>query len=336
MRRKVHFGLEAALALVWLGAAGAQQPDSPSLSRVLSGTVRLSEGQLPDQRVRVSLFLPNGAPADEVFSDSNGSFEFTRVRPGIYRLVVRARGYQPVSVEVEMLPFHTRTVMPPIFLHTPSAEAGDTSPTGIVAAVDFQISKAARENLEKGRRLAEQGRHTQARTHFFRALELYPEFFQAHYGLGVSLTLLGELPEARKALERAIELNPRAPEPYLALGKVLNLMNEPQEAKAVVLKGTHLTPSAAAMWVQLSRAELSLGEFNEAVQHATQALELDAEAPPEVHLILANAYLKLRRYPDAEHALSAFLKADPRSSSAPKAREVLDQLHRAGVRPPKK
>jgi tetratricopeptide (TPR) repeat protein len=100
-----------------------------------------------------------------------------------------------------------------------------------------------------------------------------------------------------------------------------------------LIKGTQLNPSAA-MWVEVSRAEFSLGEFNDAVQHATQAVELDANAPTEAHLILANSYLKLKRYGDAERQLRTFLKRDPDSPSAPKAREILDKLHRAGVRAP--
>jgi len=334
MMSKVRLASVTTLILVWLGAAGAQQPDSSRTSRTLSGSVRLSGERLPDQRVRISLYAASGVLADELFTDSSGNFEFTRLRSGIYRLVVQAQGYQLVSSEVEILSFTVRTVIPPIILNPSSPETGAVAPAGTVAASELEVPKNAREAFEKGRRAAEKDRHKEARKHFTQALQLHPAYFEAHYWLGVSLTLLGELGAARETLERAIELNPSVPEPYLALGKALNLMTESQEAKAALLKGTELNPASASLWVELSRAEFSLGEFNDAVQHATHALELEADAPTEVHLILANSYLRLKRYPDAERELRTFLKRDPDNPSAPKAREVLDKLHRAGVRAP--
>jgi Flp pilus assembly protein TadD len=333
MMQKARWVFIAASLVVGLGAAEAQQPDS-SRTRTLSGSVRMSAGQLPSQRVRLSLYTMSGTLADELFTDSSGNFEFTRVRAGVYRLDVQAPGCQLVSLEANVSPFTARTVLPPITLTPLSPEAGGAAPAGTVAASEFEVPKDARKAFEKGLQAAEDNRHSEARKHFARAIELHPDYFRAHYWLGVSLTFLGEFAEARKELERAAELDPRAPEPYLALGKALNLTNESQEAKAVLLKGTQLNPASAAMWVELSRAEFSLGELNDAVQHAAHALELDADAPTEAHLILANACLKLKRYPEAERELTAFLKRDPKSPSAPKAREVLDQLHRAGVRPP--
>lgn len=307
---------------------------SGQTSRSLSGSVRLNEGLLPDQRVRLSLYGATGALVSELFADSTGNFEFNGLRAGIYRLHAQAAGYQPTSVDIEILSYNIRTSLPPIILNRVVAEKGEKASAGTVAAGEFQIPKAAQEALEKGQLAAEQHRQDEARNHFARALKLYPQFFKAQYWLGVTLTLLGDLPAARKAEERAIELNPRVPEPYLALGKVLNLMNEAREAKTVMLKGTGVDPSVPGLWVELSRAEFALSEFSAAVEHAVQALELSQEAPVEVHLILANAYIKLKRYPDAERELTVFLNRDPESPSAPKARQVLDQLHRAGIRSP--
>lgn len=332
MNGRGRISLTIALALTLATAAGPSY--GVQTTRSLSGNVRLSEGKLPDQRVRLGLYAPSGTLINELFTDSTGNFEFTGLRAGSYRLLVQAEGYQPVSVDIEVWAFTPRTAIPPITLTQQTPNRAERSVAGTISAAELQVPKTAQEAFEKGRRAAEHNRLEEARNYFARAVKIYPQFCDAHYWLGISSTLLGDLVPARKALERAAELRPAAPEPYLALGKVLNLMNECQEAKVVLGKGIQRDGSIAALWVELSRAEFSLHEYSEAVEHAARALQLSADAPVEVHLILANSYLKLRRFLDAERALRTYVKLDPESPSAPKAREVLDRLHRAGVRAP--
>jgi protein O-GlcNAc transferase len=56
--------------------------------------------------------------------------------------------------------------------------------------------------LGLGRIAARQGRHADAVTHFKRAIDLFPEFGEAYYGLAQSLRALGRRDEARAALEQ--------------------------------------------------------------------------------------------------------------------------------------
>ena len=320
--------------LLFLAAAfpAFAQIDSTQ-TRTLSGSVRVTGERLPDNRVRVRLYGATGAIVDEVYSDSSGSYQFRALRPGIYRLEFQAEGYATVSQSVEILSFVPITTVPPVILTTPP-EGPKSSPGGIVDAGEFQIPKEAREEFQRGQSAAAKSNHSEARKHYSRAIKLHPTYAQAYQGLGVSLALLGKFVEAEKALERAIELNPRIPESYLGLGKVFNSTNRPGPAKTALLRGIEFAPDSGEFLVELSRAEYTLGEFQEAERHASSALRLLPNPPSQVHLILANCYLKLGRLLEAERSLSAFLKADPDSPSAPKAREVLAKLHRAGVKPP--
>lgn len=301
----------------------------------MGGTVRLDDGRLPDFRVRVGLYAPNRTLVDETFTDSAGRFEFTRLRADTFLVVVQVQGYEPVTEEVS-LAFVVAARLPPIVLN-PIQEKGDGSapPGWIVTAGDLRAPKTAKSALEKGRQAVEREELMEAREQFTRAVKFYPDYYLGNYWLGLSQLMMGEWKEASKVLRRAIELNPQAHEPYLALGKALNQLNQPQEAKEVLLRGTELSPATAAFWVELGRAELSLGEFGAAIEHAQRARQLTEEPPTELYLIVANSCLKLGRYPEAKLALQQFLQADPQSPSAPKAREVLEKMKRAGILDPK-
>ena len=313
----------------------AQIPSPPPPSRSIGGTVRLYDGRIPDFRVPVKLYMANQMLVDETFTDSSGRFEFQRLRGETFHIVVQVRGYEPVT-EIVSLEIVLAARLPPLTLTpTPSPDDSYPPPEGLVSALDLSAPKHAKVAYEKGRREIDRGNPANAREHLAQAVKLYPEYFLGHYWLGLAHLMLNEWEPASKLLERAIELNPQAHEPYLALGKAFNQLDQPQKAKEVTLRGTELSPATAALWVELGRAELSLGEFAAAIEHAQRAQQLTKEPPTELYLIVANSCLKLGRYPEAKLALQQFLQADPQSPSAPKAREVLEKMKRAGILDPK-
>ncbi len=323
-------GLVILFLLLPLSAEGQDPTQS---SRTLHGSVRTDDSRLLDQRARVGLYGPSGTLVDEVFTDSMGIFEFRGLRPNNYRLVVSAPGYETTTLEVQVLVFYLRTTLPPITL-TPlmPVEAAPAGPA--VSAEELQLPASTQKALKKGRAAMEEKHYSEAHKQFVRVTEASPGYSEGHYWMGLSLMALGEWAKARPTLERALELNPHVPETLLALGKVLNQLEQPGRAREVLLEGTEVSPSSAPFWVELSRAEFTLADYTEAVEHAERAQQLSDAPPSEVHLILANALLKLGRYPEAKRSLRRYLEVDPESPSAPKAREVLEKMERAGIPDP--
>ena len=83
--------------------------------------------------------------------------------------------------------------------------------------------------LGLGRVAARSGRHEEAVGHFKRAIELFPEFGAAFYGLAQSLRALGRADEAREALRQQALFGPRWPAIDDALvAKVAALRDDPR------------------------------------------------------------------------------------------------------------
>jgi tetratricopeptide (TPR) repeat protein len=80
--------------------------------------------------------------------------------------------------------------------------AGDLDASArLYRALATEPASAAVGELGLGRVAARQARHAEAVAHFERAIELFPEFGAAYYGLAQSLRALDRREEARKALE---------------------------------------------------------------------------------------------------------------------------------------
>src|SRR5947207_3193817 len=92
-------------------SAGAQTPRQPNRSTspdsssggTIRGKVLLPSGGFVSQSIRISLQTVRGIDST-VFTDNNGTFEFTRLNPGRYQVVVDAdpRLYETSSESIEI------------------------------------------------------------------------------------------------------------------------------------------------------------------------------------------------------------------------------------------
>lgn len=123
--------------------------------------------------------------------------------------------------------------------------------------------------------LLEAGRTDEAIDHIRKALELDPEFADAHNMLGIVLARAGKLDDAVEHLRRAVTNTPDSLEYRFNLGRVLAARHSfaeaaPQFEKAVELSGGNEPQSLdmlAAMYAEL-------GRFAEASQTAGRALAI--------------------------------------------------------------
>ncbi len=116
---------------------------------------------------------------------------------------------------------------------------------------------------------------------------------------------------ARQAGEKAVALAPNRPEGYLALGDYERLVSaDYNRALEQFQRGLRVAPGDASALRGTAQAELGLGRWEASVEHFRQAERLD---PRSFGILrsLGDAFLRLRRYPEARETLDRGLALAP-------------------------
>jgi lipopolysaccharide biosynthesis regulator YciM len=127
--------------------------------------------------------------------------------------------------------------------------------------------------------LRDSGHADEAIASFRRALEIDPQYAQAHANLGDALLALGELAEAAASYRRAIELDPRTANTHNNLGKALILQGNWDEAIQSFRRVLEIDARHAPAYINLGIALDALGRTDEALEANRQAAELFAQDP---------------------------------------------------------
>ena len=299
---------------------------------VLEGKVITPSGMQPTSPVRVKLTF-NGRAIHETFTDLSGRFSFPGLSRGTYQLTADGDG----------LTFETTTVYADVSAFGPSAQSftqdiqlrpilhkPNTQP-GVVNAFSQNVPSAARNALEAGLKLTEQGKIQPAIENMRKAIEIFPDYFDAHLQLGNTFLKTDQLQEAIAELDKARLINPNDERAYQSFGLLLMRQRNYAVAVAVFAEAARLNPAnpmnavmrATALIHQaagseedrshlLSRAEIAL----------TQALSLSENKLKPDSMTMALFY-ELKGEPERAAAeLESYLKKTPPKNPAPIQNEI--------------
>jgi tetratricopeptide (TPR) repeat protein len=150
---------------------------------------------------------------------------------------------------------------------------------GVVAPTDD-----ARALYERGLDAYKHDRDEEAVEHFRRAVELSPDFAEAHYRLGLAHSALKQADEADKAFADAVK----------AYEKIVR--HEPKNSDAYYFLGLCLE---------------KLGKYDEAVKALKEAVKNSPEENDDKYFELGSAHFKIAQYDEAVRALNKTLEINP-------------------------
>ncbi len=148
-----------------------------------------------------------------------------------------------------------------------------------------------------------------------RALELRPDFAEAHNNLGNALKDQGELDQAIACYRRALQLKPDYAEALHNLGLAWNDQGKFDEAVACYRRALQLKPDYAEAHNNLGATLKEQGKMDEAVACYHRALELKPDLA-EVHNNLGNAAAEMGDLQTAEDFFCTALRHNARFASA--------------------
>ncbi len=233
----------------------------------------------------------------------SGQFEFTSVPVGDYQ--VRVTDGQGNIVSQEFV--HVSGSLDHVSLQLPVNRA-DRPPQG-QGTVSLQqlgrprIPKAARKEFQKGVEAAGKSDSSRAIEHFRNALDIAPDYMEAHTNLGARLLRVGKPQEAAQHLERAVELDPGSSAAFTNLAAAYMILERLPDAERAARRAERLDPASAKARFMLGLALANLGQAAEALRY----LNTVTDEVPRAHLAVAQLMLNAGNREEAVSELHRYL-----------------------------
>lgn len=331
--------LLCACALCSQPLAAQQKPPQPmpqpSISTAPARTLSIN-GMVSDSAthtrldyVKVELRSTNGAVVGTFFSNTNGTFHFDNVNPGDYMLFVDQVGYQSVSQQVDVDQSSVYGLQIELVRKADSDTPVVIGP-GTVSARDLSIPRKAHEDMEKGLALLyEKSDYQGSLKPFEKAIEEYPDYYEAYTQIGIAYVKLADTANAEKSFRKSIEVShEKYADAYMGLGELFLSTKRFTDAESVARKAVELDTNRWQGHAELARALVELHRPSDAEPSAVAAIKLKPDNPI-LYLVLANIHIQLQNNPALLDDLNHYLKLAPDGPFAEQARRQRDEIQQA-------
>jgi len=312
-----------------------QQPQQlpPMLER--KAELRVSVVNEDDRPVSIMLMVELRASFGGVIAqrqaNDRGEVEFRDLDPGRYQLAVNDSSIEPPQspTTFEILPgesFHFERLRVKFKENANGAPAFVKPQTASVSAAELNVPKKARKEFDKGNQLLQKNKVEEARAHFEKAVQIYPQYASAYNNLGVSWMHSHDAAQARDAFEHALAADPNHANAAMNLARLLFSEHDWARLEALLQTALVGTPQDTQALAMMTMTEFNLKKYAETVDYARRTHALPHEKFPIVHFLAARALLAQNQPDEAMVEYKVFLKEAPQSEYAAAAQKELEQL----------
>lgn len=310
------------------------QPPSPTFA-VVQQNANMISGHVSDDRrtplkdLRVELLNEVDSVIQTAKTDGSGLFIFRKLSDGTFQVRVRGEGtqYEEQVKRIELTRPHGLggAAEEVDIVLRPKRATSTTGKSGVVFVQE--VPEAARKEFQRGSDLLQKPDKSQeARSALKKAIEIFPQYFDALEMLGSEQVKQQEYELAVPILTKATEINIRAFASWYALGVAqYNLKQLPAAVesfrRAVLLNDKSIN---ANLFLGMSLRQTA--RLDEAETHFKQANLLAENKLPDVHWQLALLYNQLKRYGEAADELEMFLKVQPDARDAQQIKKLIQKF----------
>src|ERR1700739_4998611 len=172
----------------------------------LTGTLFTEGSSQRVENATVVLCDDQGNRLEETRSNSGGEFFFRGIRPENYVLRVRADGFEPVDLHVDLNMNSERGVAINLKAARKSESAVPDRPT--ISAHELSMPEVARQLVTSGRKKLYKEKNAQGALNDFQAATVKaPNYYEAHYQTGLAYLMLQKEGDAEKEFRKSVELS---------------------------------------------------------------------------------------------------------------------------------
>ena len=317
--------------------AEAQAPEPRTTKVTVIGKVFLPDRQ-PAPFMPLNISANGGYKADTT-TDSDGNYRFDEVPQAQIQFKVTPPADSPYY-DAPVLFNVTResgNVLRANIYITQSKEVivkrERTEQAISVRELSKHVPSAAQKAYQNGEKYRKQKKFNQAVNELDRAIQLYPEYFQAITEKGYVLVNTGQFQEALTEFNKALQLHSSYEPALSGAGFCLLSTGKHEQAIVALEQALHIDPTHTQNLLFLGIANVVLSRWSKAQEALEQALKRDPEGMTSAHLYLANALAGQELYSRAVDELHTYLKLIPNAPNADHLRD-LEALWRSKI-PPK-
>jgi tetratricopeptide (TPR) repeat protein len=308
--------------IAWIPGARAQVSKFEETGGEISGTVLLESSRRPASQVVISLRSRFAGIVRSVLTDLEGRFKVQNLPKGTYDIAVVEEGYEAAQTSAQLDGPSAKLVM---YLRSPSGPIRQSSYT--VSLRELKIPGKAQDEFRKGLERAAKNDPSGSLSHFAKATQAFPGYFEAYYNLGLAEMALGHTDEAMKDVLASIDVSGGLYAPAaFGYGYLLSQQGRPDEAEKIIRRGLQAEDAAPEGYALLGQALRQLHRLEEAEKCVHEAL-LRNPNYAGAYLVLSDVAESKGDYRAEIEDLDIYLKLQPHGPASELARKV-----RAGAR----
>lgn len=281
-------------------------------------------------QIRVQLLTGYGTPLDDKFTDATGVATFYQVKSGTYRLRMSANNIEETTSDTFNLEAGERDHHESVHVELkPVADAQQSTPGGPpISAAELNIPDKARKEFDEGNAELSKQNFPEARKHYEKATELYPQYAWAFNNLGIIAMKQGNPVEAHNFFQRSIDADGSYANGYFNLGKLMAMEKKYAVADTLLAKAQSLDPMNPEVLLWLGNVELVEGKFDMAAQACRKGHTLPHDKLPALHIIAARAFAAEHDLTNAATEYTTYLKEAPNGPYAKASQQALADIAR--------
>ena len=299
----------------------------------IQGTVRNSNLR-PIGDVRVTLQNNSYSPIASAFTDASGQFRFGNLPPGIYYVEIEpgVQDYERQSQRVEAVSRRAGTGEIFRIDITLKVKKNDDGTNLIVPAnksvVFYQpVPNEAKKEYASAVKSLEKNEFNAASSSLNRAIELFPDYYDALELLGTESVKRKQYESAIPHLAHAVEVNKDGWRAFYSLGVAQYETNQWSDAVKTFQRAVELSPDSANSHMMLGMALATNGETRaEAIQALEKAVSLGRDKIPQACFYLGALYAKNHQYREAANSLEEYLRLSPKATERDKIKKLIKEF----------
>jgi tetratricopeptide (TPR) repeat protein len=309
-------------AALYTPFAMAQASNFADKDGEISGTILLEADKRPASQVAVSLRSRVLGIFRSVLTDLEGHFKIQHLPRGTYEIAVDEQGYESARTDAQLDGPSSKLVL---YLKATNPASAQKS-AYMVSVHELKIPNKAKNEFNKGLELLARRDLAASVTHFAKATQQFPSYYEAYYHMGVAELRLGHTEAAAKNYQIAIDVSGgRYAWAEFGLGYVLCQEGNAAEAEAIIRRGLQIDDNSAEGYAILSEAMIRLSRWEEAEKAVHEALLRNPNLP-DAYLMLSNVDANKGDYRAELADLDTYLRLAPNGPAAErvqKGREVV-------------